>query len=204
MARQRKTKQQRKSIYVLGDGKTEQYYFNHLKSIKGYNYKIRPRLFNDISIENAEYYIDQLLSGDADYIFYFTDYDTIVNQQKHQKFQAFKNKYKNISNVIILESMPSIEYWFLLHFKKTSKQFRSSQGVVKELKKELRGYSKRKRYLENPNWVQNLCANRKMDKAIGRAKEVLKEKKSSGGKKYFPFSMVHKAIEKFDRLKQHK
>jgi hypothetical protein len=41
-------------------------------------------LFDDLSIEDAESKIDQLLSGDADLIFYFTDYDTIVNQEKKE------------------------------------------------------------------------------------------------------------------------
>jgi hypothetical protein len=90
------------------------------------------------------------------------------------------------------------------NFKKTTKQFRNSQAAEKELKKVLKGYSKRKRFLANSNWVQSLCANQKMDNAIGRAKEVLKEKGSAAGNKFFPFTMVHKAIEKFDRFKQHK
>ena len=72
MARKQRIKHKRKSIFVLGDGQTEQYYFDHLKKLKGYSYKIKPRLFDDLSIENAEDQIDQLLSGDADMIFYFT------------------------------------------------------------------------------------------------------------------------------------
>ncbi len=35
----------RESIYVIGEGETEQYYFKHLKNLKGYNCKVRPRLF---------------------------------------------------------------------------------------------------------------------------------------------------------------
>lgn len=66
----------------MGDGQTEQYYFSHLKKLREYNYKIRPRLFDDLSIEDAEDHIDKLLSGDADLILYFTAYDTIVNQEK--------------------------------------------------------------------------------------------------------------------------
>lgn len=105
MARKRKGKHKKKSIFVLGDGQTEQYYFDHLKNLRGYNYKIRPRLFDALTIENAESKIDELISGDADMIFYFTDYDTIVNQRKKDKFLAFKKKYQDNPNVFILESI---------------------------------------------------------------------------------------------------
>lgn len=201
MARKQKNKHTQKSIFVLGDGQTEQYYFKHLKNFQGYRYKIRPRLFDDLSVENAEGHIDQLLSGDADLIFYFTDYDTIVNQKKKEKFLKFKEKYKDNPNVFILESMPSIEFWFLLHFKKTTRPFRHSIEVEKELKKKLKDYSKRKQYLQKPSWVEKLCEGEQMEDAIKRASEILKEKKNISKNKYFPYTKIHLGIEKFIKLK---
>jgi hypothetical protein len=201
MARKQSNRSIRKSIFVLGDGQTEQYYFKHLKSLKEYNYKIRPRLFDDLSFEDAEDHIDQLLSGDADLIFYFTDYDTIINQGKKEKFQQFRNKYQANGNVFILESMPSIEFWFLLHFRKTTQRFRNSKDVEKELKKKLRDYSKRKQYLQKPSWVEKLCEGEQLEDAIKRACELLKEKQSITENGYFPYTKIHVGIEKFEELK---
>lgn len=198
MARKQRIKHKRKSIFVLGDGQTEQYYFDHLKNLKGYSYKIKPRLFDDISIENAEDQIDQLLSGDADMIFYFTDYDTIVNQEKKDKFLAFKKKYQDNPNVFILESMPSIEFWFLLHFKKTTKRFKNSKEVEKELQRILKGYSKQKQFLKNPAWVEKLCEGKKMEDARKRSIEILKDKQSMSDEDHFPYTRAHIGIEKFE------
>lgn len=200
MARKQRIKHKRKSIFVLGDGQTEQYYFDHLKNLRGYNYKIRPRLFDDLSIENAESKIDELISGDADMIFYFTDYDTIVNQEKQDKFLAFKKKYQDNHNVFILESMPSIEFWFLLHFKKTTQHFTNSKDVEKELKKKLQGYSKRKQFLENSGWVEKLCENNQIEDARKKSIAILKEKQSISDEDYFPYTKVHIGIEKFEKL----
>ncbi len=185
----------------MGDGQTEQYYFDHLKYIQGYSYKIRPRLFNNLTIENAENHIDQLLLGDADLIFYITDLDIIINQSKQTQFQNFKYKYKGNQNVIILESMPSIEYWFILHFHKTTKHFRYSKEAEEELRKKLKDYSKQKGYMKNPRWVETLCEDNKLEDAIKRAEEVLSEKKSGQNDEFFPFTKVHKAIENFEKTK---
>ena len=201
MARKSKRKSQRKTVFVLGDGQTEQYYFDHLKNIHGYSYKIRPRLFNNLTIESAENHIDQLLSGDADLIFYITDLDIIINQNKQSKFQNFIRKYKNNQNVLILGSMPSIEYWFILHFYKTTKRFRNSSEAEKELSKKIKDYSKQKGFLENPKWVEALCEDNNLNNAIKRAKEVLSEKNSEQSDEYFPFTKIHNAIEHFEKLK---
>jgi hypothetical protein len=201
MARKQRNKHTQKSIFVLGDGQTEQYYFSHLKRLRGYNYKIRPRLFDDLSIEDAESKIDQLLSGDADLILYFTDYDTIVNQEKKEKFLKFKKKYKDHLNVFILESMPSIEFWFLLHFKKTTKHFKNAKEVEKELKKKLENYSKSKHQLKNPAWVEKLCEGEQMEEAIQRSVSILEEKQSISEEAYFPYTKIHIGIKKFDQLK---
>ena len=201
MARKRKGKYKKKSIFVLGDGQTEQFYFDHLKNLRGYNYKIRPRLFDALTIENAESKIDELISGDADMIFYFTDYDTIVNQEKKDKFLAFKKKYEDNPNVFILESMPSIEFWFLLHFKKTTTRFENSKEVEKELQKILKGYSKHKQYLKNSGWVEKLCEDNQMEDARKRSIEILKEKQSMSDEGHFPYTKAHIGIEKFEKKK---
>jgi hypothetical protein len=45
-----------------------------------------------------------------------TNYDKIVNQNKIAEFEKLKGKYAETDEVLICETMPSIEFWFLLHF----------------------------------------------------------------------------------------
>ena len=55
-------------------------------------------------------------------------------------------KVEQMARVILPEygySLPSIEYWFLLHFADIHRLFPTSQSVCKELEKFLDGYDKR-------------------------------------------------------------
>lgn len=52
--------------------------------------------------------IDDLVAGGCDLIVYFTDYDTIVEQGKADKFSNIVEKYSKNEEVLICESMPSI------------------------------------------------------------------------------------------------
>lgn len=201
MARQPGQRLLRTNYVVLGDGQTEQYYLKHLKNIKNYKYAIRPSLFANITIETAVSIIDELLSGGCDQIIYFTDYDTIVNQNKIIEFEKLKNKYANNEEVLISETMPSIEFWFLLHFQKTTREFCNANKVIDLLVKHLRDYSKSEAYLKNSKWVETLCANDKLKIAIGNSASVLTEKESNPAS-HFPYSKVHLAIECFETQKK--
>lgn len=190
------------SFVVLGDGLTEQFYLKHLKALKKYKYSIRPSLFASITIESAESIIDELLSGDCNQIIYFTDYDTIVSQGKKEKFDALVEKYSGINEVLICETMPSIEFWFLLHFCKTTREFCNASQVTQELKKFIKGYSKNKGFLENEKWVRDLCDNGKLENAILNSLSILKQNESEEQGKHFPYSKVHFGINKFEEHKR--
>lgn len=188
----------RTKFVVLGDGLTEQYYLKHLKEIRGYGYSIRPYFFSSITIETAEQIIDELLSGGCDYIVYMTDYDTIVGQKQVSKYKRFASKYRKKQEVLICESMPSIEFWFLLHYRKTTRNFQNADEVMKELKKHLSNFSKEKAFLENSKWVEDLCRDEKLSIALKNASEILAEKDQGNVGVYFPFSRVGLGIELFE------
>ncbi|MGQ1786904.1 MULTISPECIES: RloB domain-containing protein [unclassified Saccharicrinis] len=184
---------------VLGEGITEQWYLSHLKKHKGYRFSIRPSLFADIGIENAEGIIDELLSGGCDHITFLTDYDTIVNQGKKVEFERFVSKYKDVEEVLICDSMPSIEYWFLLHFNYTTKEFVNCDEVVKDLKTHIVDYSKKKTFLKKDKWFKQLINEEGLNNAIGNASKGLKKYNKGGVGEYFPFSKMHLAIEEFEK-----
>lgn len=201
MARKKKNIRLRTSFTVLGDGKTEQAYLKHLKTIQGYRYSVYPSLFTNITHKIAEKKIDELLSGGCDLIVYITDYDTVVNQKKQKTFSDLVKKYEKNDKVLICESMPSIEFWFLLHYQLTTKKFKNADEVVEMLKKYIPDFSKTKNFLENQKWVEDMSGNGQLKKAISNARNVLCQKETCDVGMYFPFTRMHEGIEKFENEK---
>lgn len=199
MARKTGNRSLRTKFVVLGDGQTEQYYLRHLKEIRGYKYSIRPHFFTSITIDDAELIIDELLSGGCDCIVYLTDYDTIVRQKQIMKFKRIVSKYKKHNEVLICESMPSIEFWFLLHYLKTTRNFQSADEVLMTLKRYIPDFSKDRSFLENIKWVENLCQDDKLTIALARSGEILAEKEQGHVGEYFPYTKIGEGIEWFER-----
>lgn len=98
-------------------------------------------------------------------------------------------KYGKKKNVIFCDSLPSVEYWFLLHFQNTNKYFIDSKAVEMELKSFLSNYDKKTVFLEKERWVSILCGDNKLENAIQRAKAF--------GTTGASYSNIHKAFEKF-------
>ncbi|MDE6479291.1 MAG: RloB family protein, partial [Muribaculaceae bacterium] len=57
-------------------------------------------------------------------------------------------KYDNNDKVTLACSMPSIEYWLLLHFENTNRYFGSSAKVIEALRKYIIGFDKNERFLK--------------------------------------------------------
>jgi len=199
MARQTGKRETRRTYVVLGDGQTEQYYLKHLKTLKGYKYTIRPSLFSSITIETAGSIIDEYLSGGCDQIIYFTDYDTIVNQNKIAEFEKLKGKYAETKEVFICETMPSIEFWFLLHFLKKTREFNNASQAISLLVKYMPRYSKGEVYLKKSKWVETLCSDGKMETACDYSSSILTEKEKGDKGSHFPYSKAHMAIDMFEK-----
>ncbi len=67
-----------------------------------------------------------------------------------------KKKYENNPNVILCDSLQSIEYWFLLHFEDTCRHFQDSAATERALKQYLPTYDKTRKYLEKDKWVKEI------------------------------------------------
>ena len=107
---------------ISGGTNTERYYFTHINDTTDYKFNIRPRYFGDESnyTEAFPKRIREVLSINNDAKIYCVfDWDTIYGDEtKLKKHEAFEKQFKEeISNgtVTVCPSMPSIEYWFLLH-----------------------------------------------------------------------------------------
>lgn len=202
MARRKRNIRLRTSFAVLGDGKTEQAYLKHLKAIQGYRYSVYPSLFANITHDIAEKKIDELLSGGCDLIVYITDYDTVVSQDKQKTFNDLVKKYEKNDEVLICESMPSIEFWFLLHYQLTTREFKNADEAAEMLRKYIPDFSKSKDFLENRKWVEDMSGNGQLGKAIANARTVLRQKENDDVGKHFPFTKVHEGIEIFENEKK--
>ena len=157
--RKQKFKQLCGGFYILGEGITEQYYFTHLKAIYGCACTIRPRFFCNTCIDDIGGRIAELLRSDIHIICVFDADVSKRDAKENEKLSRLRLKYKNKSNVIFAESLPSIEYWFLLHFVDTGRHFNNSKEVQRELRKYLAGYEKTKNYLIKEKWVRDLSEN---------------------------------------------
>ena len=115
------------------------------------------------------------------------------NEVEKKKLESIRKKYAKKKNVILCDSMTSIEYWFLLHFENTNRHFKDAAATEQELKKHIPDYEKKVKFLQNIKWVSDMCADEKLETAINRAKAF-----DHSGKSY---SDVYKAFELLDRIK---
>jgi hypothetical protein len=181
----------RGSVFVIGEGITEQHYFTHLKHLKKYKCVVKPRFFGKTSIDEIEKSVKKLLQGEVSVICVFDADVSERNIVEKEKLNRFKKEYQRNKNVLICDSLPSIEFWFLLHFVKTTKHFQNSKAVERELKKFISDYNKTDNYLKNSRWVEQLIE--KLEIACDNAKSIGQIAGSS-------YSNIFKAIEKFEKL----
>jgi hypothetical protein len=157
---------------LIGAGITEQWYFTHLKALKNLHIKIRPRFFGNEHIHALEKNVEIVLATEGMAIVVFDSDVSTWDDAEKQRLAKFRTKYAKNNNVILCDSMPSIEFWFLLHYLNTNRHFGTSKAVIAELKKFMPQFDKSERFLRNPNWVSELCADNKLEQAIKTAKAL--------------------------------
>lgn len=197
---------------ISGGTNTERYYFTHINDTTEYKFNIRPKYFADESnyTEAFPKRIKEILNANTDpKIFCVFDWDTIygidAKIKKHEDFEKqFRTEIDN-GNVVICPSMPSIEYWFLLHFEdKTDllKDYRAISNILApyikpcfaDPTKNLKKLLKQEKYLQDSTWVKNLCSDGKLDAAIERAEDNIKSAEEAGELKNQSYSYVYKAF----------
>ena len=197
---------------ISGGTNTERYYFTHINDTTEYKFNIRPKYFADESnyTEAFPKRIKEILNANTDpKIFCVFDWDTIygidAKIKKHEDFEKqFRTEIDN-GNVVICPSMPSIEYWFLLHFEdKTDllKDYRAISNILApyikpcfaDPTKNLKKLLKQEKYLQDSTWVKNLCSDGKLDAAIKRAEDNIKAAEAAEDLKNQSYSYVYKVF----------
>ena len=166
------------AITIIGEGATERFYFTHLKRLNGYNYVCKPRNFAEQNIDDIQRQVERVLADDGIAVCVFDVDVTRIHQADKAKFDAMRQRYANNPSVIICESMPSIEFWFLLHYLNTNRYFATSDDVIAALHRYLPAFSKQQSYLSKENWVATLLADNKLTTAINNVTAIGEEGES--------------------------
>ena len=171
---------------VSGGQNTERYYFIHISNLTDYKFKIVPEYFGDESnyTEVFPKRIKGILEKNTDAkIFCVFDWDTIFdnddNLNKHKAFESEIRTDIDNGSVILCPSMPSIEYWFLLHFENHPQLIKNNGNAIGFLAphikswfasdKKLSRILKSEKYIQSSHWVEKLCSDGKLELAIERA-----------------------------------
>lgn len=195
MARGRKERELKRSrITVIGEGLTEKWYFEHLRSVKGFRYDCKPRFFAQQSYSEMSKLIDLVIENGGIAVCVCDADITRANPAEQIRLKELKQKFSNNDNVVICDSMPSIEFWFLIHYLNTSKYFNDSKEVIQVLRRWLPEYNKNGAMLEKQQWVSNLCSDGKLEKACTIAESLTIESPS--------YSNIYKAIELFEKSRK--
>ena len=194
MARPIETKkQQKRSVTIIGEGATEQYYFTHIRSLFGYHYTIKPYFFSVTSLAEMDKKITEAITDDGIAIAVFDADVAHRNEAEKKKLGTIRRKYAKKKNVVLCDSLTSIEYWFLLHFENTNRFFKDSAATEKELCRYISEYEKKTKFLQDLKWVTDLCAEGKLSLA--------KERAETFGENGESYSNVYKAFELFEKMK---
>lgn len=160
------------TITIIGEGATERYYFTHLKRLNGYKYTCKPRNFTEQSFDEMQKQIDRVLTDNGIAVCVFDTDVTRTRPSDKIKFDEMKFRYANNPTVILCDSMPSIEFWFLLHYLNTNRYFATSDDVITTLRRFIPDFSKHISFLSKETWVTELAKDNKLIDAISRASKI--------------------------------
>lgn len=172
MARKMNKREQRTpKIRIVGAGITEFWYMKHLKSLCGFNYELQPRVFGNESMNAINRFIDEAISEQQPVICLFDNDVAQWNQAEAQRMRQLHQTYDGNPDVLLCDSMPSIEYWFLLHYEHTNRYLGTSAATVQALRKYQPKFDKAHQFLQNPRWVFEMSSEGRLQIALQRAEQ---------------------------------
>ena len=150
----------KKTIAIIGEGITEKYYIESLKSLS--NFSILPRELNRkaSSLTKLAQEIKNGIDKGYDKIYCLIDMDNKDSGKEQTSYQNFKEKYSGIHEkkskgisceVKFIETERCLELWFLFYFLKnnTTRKFNSYKEIEIELRKYRPNYEKTEKYFRS-------------------------------------------------------
>jgi len=150
------------TLAFVVDGDTEVWYLNMLKrNERDIRVSIKPEIPNKKSVEEQYNLVCDLSKKEYAKVYWLIDFDTVVKEEKEapkgkkspiKVFEEYRtNLINNFPNVVVVVNNPCLEFWFLLHFKRTSKYFDTCSSAETELKKHLDNYEKTQKFFTKQN-----------------------------------------------------
>lgn len=148
-----------KTISIIVDGETEIWYLQMMKKNEKLNkITIKPELPKKKKLAE-QYELVIANSKDYDKVIWIIDFDTLIKEDKEKKkgeklktieFKEYYKKLENDKKIVILVNNPCLEYWYLQHFKGTSKYYDKCENVCRDFKNTvLSNYKKSEKYYKN-------------------------------------------------------
>lgn len=146
------------SYAFVVDGDCERWYIQMIKkNVPEFAANVKPELQQKKSLDEQ---FDSVLelSESYDKVFWIIDLDVIIRETKKARkgeetpIKKLENYLKRIENdslkIETIINTPCLEFWFLLHFKNTSKYYESCTDIEKQFKKisVLKDYEKTEKY----------------------------------------------------------
>ncbi len=150
------------SFALVVDGETEVWYFQMLKrNERDLRVNIKPEIPTKKSLEEQYNLVCDLSNKEYTKVIWIVDLDTVIKEELEAPrgkkssmnlFNQYKTKLtKNYPNVVVIVNNPCLEFWFLLHFEKTSKYFNTCSGAQTQLNKHLKNYEKTQKFFTKQN-----------------------------------------------------
>jgi hypothetical protein len=150
------------SFALVVDGETEVWYLQMLKrNERDIRVSIKPEIPNKKSVEDQYNLVCDLSGKEFTKVFWVIDLDTVIKEDNEgpkgkksplKTFEEYRTDLiTNYPNVVVIVNNPCIEFWFLLHFEKTSKYFNNCSGAETQLKKHLKNYEKTQKFFTKQN-----------------------------------------------------
>lgn len=184
----------RKSIAIIGEGETEWFYFDSLRTACRYPFKIAPEMPQHSDIPHMAKLAERYVARDYDIIVCLVDMDRILSNPS--EMTTYKHIKKNShSNIIWIETNPCTEFWFLLHFmpELSVKHYATCSDVIPDLQKYMPGYEKTSRYFQRAKLYEFLRDNGDIGRAIRHAEKLSQLSLSSPSDKV-AYSQIYKVI----------
>lgn len=169
------TQKDRGGIAIIVDGKDEEWYINKVKECypceKLKQIKVKPELPTKKNVQEQFNFAQKLLGEEYSFVILILDFDKILKEKKEggkgvKEFEYFANSYNNyinikagqgsrankwMNNLLVIVNNPCLEYWFLLHYKQTTKFYEDGNSLISELKRipELKDYDKNETYIKS-------------------------------------------------------
>ena len=161
--RERKTLGAKKSVIAfVVEGETEMWYLQMLKKCEESAHNVRINIKPEIPQKKKlkdQYEMVFELAKEHKTVFWLLDFDIILKEtREHSKkgksplneFIDYRQKLQEeYGNVRIVVNNPCFEYWFLLHFEATKKNYLNCSSLISKLEKQLPGYSKTEKFFKN-------------------------------------------------------